>query len=194
MNNLYPIFMKIENMPCLVIGGGTVAMQKIRQLLDADANVTVISSKASAVIKESASMGKITFKERVFMKGDCRGYFLVIGATDDHRVNKQVYDDSRNENIPVNIVDTPELCTFYLGSVHKEGDLKIAVSTNGKSPTLGKIIRDSIKSQFGPEFAGLLVKLGNERQKILETGESFEKRKMMFERIVRKELLYLKKI
>jgi len=188
MNTLFPIFLKIENIPCLVVGAGTVAGQKIPQLLDAGANVTVISPEASSEIKKSASMRKITFKERVFMKGDCKGYFLVIGATGDNYVNRQIYDEARNENIPVNIVDTPDLCTFYLGSVHREGDLKIAVSTNGKSPTLGKIIRDSIKSQFGPEFAGLLVKLGKERQKILDTGKSFEERKVMFEEIVRKEL------
>ena len=119
MNNLLPIFMKLEELPCLVVGGGKIALQKIHQLIDSNAMVTVISPN----ISESIHSLPVTVVNRSYQPKDLDGVRLVIAATDNKRVNRQVYLDTLKNSVPVNVVDQPELCTFYLGSVYLDGDL-----------------------------------------------------------------------
>ena len=125
MNKLLPIFMKLENQPCLVVGGGKIALQKIKQLLESKANITVV---APEVISEIQSLS-ISIKYSNYSGNEVSNYKLVIAATDQESTNRQVYKDFRKLGIPVNVVDRPELCSFYMGSVYKDGDLKIAIST-----------------------------------------------------------------
>ncbi len=191
MNSLLPIFIKLDGSPCLVIGGGTVAEQKIEQLLIAQTHITVIAPKLSVPIRKLASENRITIRNRPFRKGDSKGFALIFGTTDAPNINRKIYNEACHKNIPVNIADVPELCSFYLSSVHRDGDLCIAVSTNGKSPTLGKIIRNRIKDQFGPEYTKLLKKLGESRPSVFETASDYETRKKLFEAIVAKEMKLL---
>lgn len=193
MNTLYPIFLKLRGKPVLVVGGGHVAGQKIRGLLASEASVTVVAPDVSDPISDLAGAGRITLHRRSFEEGDVNGFFLVIGATDDPSLQDRILRDAQRHNAPVNIVDMPDRCTFYLASVFEKGDLKIAVSTNGKSPTLGKIIRDEIGQIFGDGYPELLDFLGGIRNEILTRHADYNERKRNFECIVRNRLKHLKK-
>ncbi|MBI1807488.1 MAG: uroporphyrinogen-III C-methyltransferase [Ignavibacteria bacterium] len=188
MNTLYPIFLNIEHQPVLVVGGGMVAEQKIRGLLDAKAEVTVIAPSISAAVEELAGKNKIIVHRRAYESGDVGGFFLVIGATDDKTVQQVIFNDAQSKNVPVNIVDVPQLCTFYLSSVFQKGDLKIAVSTNGKSPTLGQIIRDKIRDEFADGYPELLETIGGVRPHVLKAFPDVQSRKELFRRLVQTEL------
>ena len=144
-NNLLPIFLKVKNQPCLIVGGGKIAYQKIKQLIACKADISVISKECINEIKELYKDDKIKLIKSRYYKKYINGYKLIISATSDNKVNKQVYSDAEKLGIPVNIVDEPELCSYYFGSVYSEGNLKIAVSTNGESPSAGKRIRDLIE-------------------------------------------------
>ncbi|MGO9482514.1 MAG: siroheme synthase CysG [Candidatus Kryptoniota bacterium] len=192
MNRLYPIFLKIENRPVLIIGGGKAAEQKIKGLLEANAEVSVIAPEITSWLEELASEKKIHLERRQYKHGDVDGFILVVGATNDRDVQEKMFDEAQAKGTPVNIVDVPELCTFYLSSVFQEGDLKVAVSTNGKSPTLGKIIRDKIMDEFSKGYPELLQRLGEIRPDVRSTFPDFENRKRLHEQIVRSELKRLK--
>ena len=188
MNNLYPIFLKIEREPVLVVGGGKVAEQKIKGLLEANADVTVIAPVVSANIEKLAEERKIVLHRRRYESGDVEGVFIVICATNDRDVQEIVFKEARDRKIPVNIADMPDRCTFYLSSVFQKGDLKVAVSTNGKSPTLGKIIRDKIAAEYSDGYPALLGTIGGLRPEIQKTLPDFESRKKLYEHIVQTEL------
>ena len=153
MNNLMPIFMKLENEPCLVVGGGKIALQKIYQLVDCKALVTAVSPK----ISKSISSLPVTTINRRYQTSDLEGVKLVIAATDDKEVNQKIFEDSNKRGLPVNVVDQPNLCSFYMGSVYEDGDLKVAVSTNGKCPSFSSYIKDHIKRIVGFGFLAITL-------------------------------------
>jgi uroporphyrin-III C-methyltransferase/precorrin-2 dehydrogenase/sirohydrochlorin ferrochelatase len=188
MNNLFPIFLKLENQPVLVVGGGVVAEQKVTALLTSQAAVTVISPEVSEKIDRLAQQSKIRLARRGYRQGDVEGFVLIFGATNVVEVQRAIYQEAKQKNIPVNIVDVPELCTFYLSSVFQDGDLKIAISTNGKSPTLGKIIREKIGAEFSNGYPKMLEKVGAMRPLALACLPDYESRKKFFENIVQSEL------
>ena len=188
MNALYPIFLKLEHKPVLVVGGGKISEQKVRGLLDVNAHVTVISPSLTGYLHSLSVEGKIIVHRREYQKGDAEGFVLVFAATNNSDVHKEIYHDAASRNIPVNVVDVPDLCNFYLASIFQNGDLKVAVSTNGKSPTLGKIIRDRIAAEFGKGYPELLDTLGEIRPYVHSAFGESEKRKEVFEKIVADEL------
>jgi uroporphyrin-III C-methyltransferase/precorrin-2 dehydrogenase/sirohydrochlorin ferrochelatase len=188
MNILLPIFLKLDNRPVLVIGGGAVAEQKIAQLLEANAAVNVIAPQVSPKIEHLEQQSRLNVKRHCYRPGEMAGFFLVFGATDDPAAQRQIYEEATSGNIPVNIVDVPELCTFYLSSVFQNGDLKVAVSTNGKSPALGKIIRDRIGAEFSNGYAALLHKLGEMRPRVMASLPDYESRKQFFENMIQAQL------
>ncbi len=191
MNTLYPAFLKLEGKPVLVVGGGAVAEQKITGLLESRADVTVIAPEASASILQLAAQGRLTLQSRAFQPTDTAGFHLVIGATDDRAVQHAVFMDAQRQGIPVNIVDVPELCSFYTASIFRKGDLSIAVSTNGKSPTLGKLIRDRIRERFERGYPELLERLGAIRADVLELFPDYASCKTYFEQLVQAEVKVL---
>jgi siroheme synthase-like protein len=137
-NNLLPIFLKLENEPTLVVGGGNIAFQKIQQLLDAKSIITVVSLECNDDVSQLVRDGRIEWIQEYYHSKFIDSPKVVIGATSNKAVNKAIFDDAQKLGIPVNIVDQPKLCSFYLGSVHSKGDVKVAVSTNGKSPAVAK--------------------------------------------------------
>ncbi len=167
MKTYYPLFMDIEGKPCLVVGGGAVAEQKVLSLLDCGAQVTVISPDLTPALQTLVA-DRFIWKPRTYVSGDVDGYLLVICATDDTLVNGQVFREAETRNIPSNVVDVPSLCRFIVPSIVRQGDLCIAVSTGGKSPTMAKEIRRSLEKQFGPEYATLLDLLGRYRPDMKE--------------------------
>jgi uroporphyrin-III C-methyltransferase/precorrin-2 dehydrogenase/sirohydrochlorin ferrochelatase len=188
MNNLCPIFMKLEFQPVLVVGGGKVAEQKIRTLLDAGANVTVIAPEVSETIEQLSKANRIYLVLREYADYDVDGFAIVIAATGDPKVQRRIYEQARARLIPVNVADVPELCTFYFGSTFQSGDLKIAVSTNGKSPTLGKIIRDKIKDEFSRGYPEIIRRVGELRLEVRNVFTDFRSRKKFLEEVIRVEM------
>ena len=188
MNRLYPVFLKTEGKTVLVVGGGKVAAQKIKGLLDCGADVTVVAPSVTQTIESLYAEGKIRLIRREYMSRDVEGFFIVIGATDDPSVQEEIFADARDLRIPVNVADKPGLCTFYLASVFGEGDLKVAVSTNGKSPTTGKIIRDKIAAEFSDGFPEIIFNIGQIRPDVQKSFPDYQSRKKVHEQFVKSEL------
>jgi precorrin-2 dehydrogenase/sirohydrochlorin ferrochelatase len=143
-NQLFPVFLKLDKIQTLVVGGGYVGWEKLGALLknDQEAKVKIIAPEIRNEIREIAlTHTNIELVEKVYEETDLGGVNLVIGATNFYEVNKQIYNDAKAKGILVNVADTPELCDFYLGSTVKKGNLKIGISTNGKSPTFAKRLR-----------------------------------------------------
>ncbi len=152
-NHLFPVFLKLNKIQTLIVGGGYVGMEKLGALLknDEEANVRIVAPEIRQEILDIAETHPaIELVIKAYDESDLVGINLVIGATNFYEVNKQVYSDAKSAGILVNVADTPELCDFYLGSTVKKGNLKIGISTNGKSPTFAKRLR-AILEEVLPE-------------------------------------------
>ncbi len=176
----YPICLRIADRPCLVIGGGPIAEQKVSSLLDADANVTVVSPALTPGLAEWARAGRIVHVPRRYCRGDLAGATLVYAATDDEDLHAQVARDARDAGVLVNVVDRPPLCDFIVPSILVQGDLLVAVSTSGASPALAKRIRRDLEPSFGPEYAVALTLLQRLRVHLGERGVPSAERQRIF--------------
>jgi len=176
----YPICLRIADRPCLVIGGGPIAEQKVRSLLDADANVTVVSPELTAVLTDLAGAGRIVHIARGYRRGDLVGMTLVYAATDNEELHAQVAQDAHDAGVLVNVVDRPRLCDFIVPSIVARGDLLLAVSTSGASPALAKRIRRELEASFGPEYALALTVLKRLRVDLAERGVPSAERQRIF--------------
>jgi precorrin-2 dehydrogenase / sirohydrochlorin ferrochelatase len=166
MPSYYPVFVNLQGKRCLVVGGGEVATRKAQGLLEADAQVFVVSPRLSRALANLVVQGVIEHRPGPFHADDVLGCTLVIGATNHPGVNQAVCMAARKHNIWVNIVDTPDACDFIAPAVVRRGALQVAISTGGYSPTLAKRIRLQLEEQYGPEYAPLLEELGQERERI----------------------------
>jgi precorrin-2 dehydrogenase/sirohydrochlorin ferrochelatase len=187
----YPINLNIENQPCLVVGGGSVGTRKAVMLLECGARVTVVSPDVTDMLRELSDTGKITLFLRNYAGFDVKGAFLVIGATNNEVLNRQIFDDCRHYGVLCNIADRPELCQFILPSVIRRGDLVIAVSTSGKSPAFAKHMRKELETRFGPEYEVFLKLMGAVRNRLLSREHEPEAHKDLFERLIGRGLLDL---
>jgi siroheme synthase-like protein len=161
-NSLFPIFLKLDQIQTLIVGGGNVGLEKLDALLrnDHEANVTIVAKKFNAGVRQRQGLSRqIKLIERPFRKRDLRGKDLVILATDDQTLNVKVRSLARKKHLLVNVADTPSLCDFYLGSTVKKGDLKIGISTNGKSPTFSKRLKEVLNETLPDETDLLLQNL-----------------------------------
>jgi siroheme synthase-like protein len=161
---LFPAFLKLQNRPVLVVGGGAIATSKIPSLLDAGARVTVVSPKLTPQLAERVHSREITWLAKPFAPEDLDGKFLVIAATSLRSLNESVYREADARNIFCNAVDDVDHCHFFYGAIVHRGDLQIAISTNGKSPALAQRLRKELEDQFGPEYAAWLDWLGAARE------------------------------
>src|SRR6185437_4993389 len=141
----------------VVVGGGTVAEGKVLQLLESDANITLISPELTPKLQELAAQGEIQHIAREYQNGDFADAFMVIAGTDDRAVNAAVWDEARARHILCNVVDDPPHCNFYAVSVVGEAVQTIGVSTNGVAPALSNRIRKRFEQEFGPEYAEFLA-------------------------------------
>jgi len=141
MNQLYPVYIKLSHKNCVVIGGGKIAYRKVKTLIAAQANVKIISLNFCKQLDELIKEKEIEFHKRAFQAADLNDALLVIAATNDPDANKYIWDEANRKNILVNVVDVPELCNFYVPSVVRDGDLALAISTNGKAPYVAKKLR-----------------------------------------------------
>ncbi len=185
----YPVNLNIKNKNCLVVGGGDVSTRKVMTLLECGAFLTVVSPVASAKLLNLAETGLIALKKRTYVESDLHGMFLVICATDNDVLNRQVSVDAEKLNMLCNVADRPEACNFILPAIVKRGDLIIAVSTSGKSPAFAKKIRKDLEKQYGDEYARFLKLMGAIREKLLDTRHEPEAHKHLFEELIGKDLV-----
>ena len=187
----YPVHLDIQNRNCLVVGGGSVGTRKVVTLLDCGAHVTVISPRVSDPLRDFAISGSIKLKERPYQTGDLDDMFLVIGATDDEDLNRQISNDADQLNTLCNIADRPEVCNFILPSIVQRDDLVITISTSGQSPAMAKKLRKTLESQFGEEYGVFLKLMGAIRKKLLSTSHKPEAHKHLFEKLIAADLIGL---
>ena len=185
----YPVHLDIQNRNCLVVGGGAVGTRKVITLLDCGAKVTVISPVVAPQLRDFATSGSIKLRERRYQSSDLDGMFLVIGATDDEELNRQISNDAEHLNTLCNIADRPEVCNFILPSIVQRDDLVITISTSGRSPAMAKKLRKTLESQFGKEYGVFLKLMGAIRKKLLSTSHKPEVHKHLFEKLIASDLI-----
>lgn len=185
----YPIMLNITNKKCLVIGGGNVAYRKILSLLEFGGTVTAIAPKFIKDIWELSKNNRIELIDRKYQKKDVQNYNLVIVATNDKMLNKEISKECIDNNIPVNVVDDKELSTFITPSVIRRGDLTISISTNGKSPLLSRRIREMLENVIIEEFGGLISELSSTRDKLKSSSMSLDEKIKLYDDIIRKSNL-----
>ena len=181
-NNLYPVFLKLDDLNALVVGGGNVGLEKVEALIfsSPDAKVTIVAPAIRQELKDAIlHHPSYTCIERKFIDTDLDGKDIAILATDDKELHKHIKQLARKKGILCNVADTPELCDFYLGSVVKKGNLKIAISTNGKSPTIAKRIKEVLNETLPDEIDDLLANMQTIRNKM--SGDFTEKVKQLNE-------------
>ena len=176
MTSLFPMFLKLEGKQCLVVGAGRVAEPKIAGLLDTGARIRVVASEASPVICAWAGEGKIDLALRRFSPNDLDEVFLAVVATSSRSLNEQIHQEARRRGVLCNVVDVPDLCDFFYPAVVRRGDLQIAVSTAGQSPSLAQKIRQQLEKQFGPGYANWVAELGETRRIILASDLDKERK------------------
>jgi precorrin-2 dehydrogenase/sirohydrochlorin ferrochelatase len=183
------MFLKLEGKDCLVVGAGKVGEPKIGGLLETGARIRVVALQASPVVREWAREGKIELQSRAFSSDDLAGAFLAIVATNSRTLNERVYRGARSIGVLCNVVDVPDLCDFYYPSVVRRGDLQIAVSTAGQSPSLAQKIRQQLEKQFGPGYAAWVAELGETRKLILTSDLDKERKLDLLHSLASREAL-----
>lgn len=159
-NPLYPVFFKLDKLKMLVVGAGEVGFEKMHFILKSspNANITIVAPWARDEVSEIIESGKYNIKwiEKEFDNADIDGHDLIVAATNFEDVNRQVHHAAKQKDKLINVADTPSLCDFYLGSIVTRGNLKVAISTNGQSPTFAKRFRQVLEEVL-PDDSGELV-------------------------------------
>ncbi len=171
---------------CLVTGAGYEVAGKVRALVEAGADVTYVNPQAEDSIQQLAEIGALHWYPRDFHAEDLAGFFLVIT---DHDDNSRIFRMAEERNILCNAVDDPDYCRFSFGSIHRQGDLTIAISTNGQAPAIAVRLREKFQREIGPEYAALLAMLGIFRPVITTAIPDFSARRKLWYRIVDSDVL-----
>lgn len=187
----YPLYLDLKEKLCAVVGGGEVAERKVGSLLEAQARVLVISPRITPALRDLWEKGVIECREEEFVERDIPELFLVIGATDDPRLNLRISAWARRQKALVNLVDDAAGSDFIVPSWICRGDLTIAISTAGKSPALARKIREELEIQFGQEYAELLELLGEVRGEIIARIPDPRAREATFRAVVASDILQL---
>jgi len=187
----YPIYLDLKGRDVLVVGGGAVAEGKALQLFEAGARVTVVSPQLTEALRAAADRGEITHLGGSFAEGDLNGMFLVIGATDDRKVNEKVARAARERGTLCNVVDQPDLCNFITPALVTRGELQISVSTGGGSPTLTQRVKREIAALVGEEYGVLLELAAEMRAEAKDRIADFGRRKDVLRAFVESDALEL---
>jgi uncharacterized protein len=168
-NKLYPVFLKLEELELLLVGAGNVGLEKLQSLLSNSpgAKITLVAPIIKDEVKELlAQHTNCSTEERKFEESDLENKDIVVLATDDKALHRQIKLLAKKKRILVNVADTPELCDFYLGSIVQKGNLKIAISTNGYSPTIAKRVKEVLNETLPDEIDELLTNMQSIRNKM----------------------------
>lgn len=179
-----PIFFNITNRHCVVIGGGDIALRKIILLRKANASITVVAPVLCDALREMLKANAIKHTVATFTPEQIDGACLVIAATDDEAVNEAVSEAAQSRNIPVNVVDSPHLCTFTMGSIIERDPIVIAVSSEGKAPVLARYIRTKIETMLPASYGRIAGIAGEFRDQVKAKFKTVEERRYFWERIL----------
>lgn len=160
---LFPLFLKLDSRPCLVVGAGPIAEGKIEGLLETGAKIRVVAPEATEKVRDWSQSKKIDWHQRPFQPSDLDNMFLVVASTNSTQLHEQILAEAQKRQVLCNIVDVPHLCDFYYPAVVRRGPLQIAISTSGQSPALAQRLRKDLEIQFGPEYEQWLAHLGQAR-------------------------------
>ncbi|MFZ1790205.1 MAG: bifunctional precorrin-2 dehydrogenase/sirohydrochlorin ferrochelatase [Saprospiraceae bacterium] len=170
-NMLYPVFFRLDKLKILVVGAGEVGEEKMHFILKSspNANITIVATWVGdgvAEILKAYADSNVVVNIKAVEESDVVGHDLIVAATCFHDVNMEVYQWAKKHGKIINVADTPDLCDFYMGSIVTKGDLKIAISTNGKSPTFSKRFRQYLESVLDDDTADLIENLKKVRDKM----------------------------
>ncbi|MCX5807891.1 MAG: bifunctional precorrin-2 dehydrogenase/sirohydrochlorin ferrochelatase [Proteobacteria bacterium] len=176
-NDYYPVFFNIGGKLCIVIGGGTVAEQKVKILLKFNTRIRVISPVMTKNLSVLSQKGKIETISREYRDGDLDGAVLVFAATNKKETNEAIKKEALKGHIPVNVVDDPDLCDFIVPSIVKKESIVIAISTSGTLPLLSKILRKDIGNLVSQDYLTYAEKIGKFRRLLIESIHDKKRRK-----------------
>lgn len=186
-----PLWVRTKGVNCLVVGGGQVALRKIRMLLETGASVQVVTREASPAVEEMAQRGLIQLRIKEADKEDLRGCRLVVVATDSRDVNSCVTQWAQQQGVLCNVVDKPELCTALFPAIIRKGRLEVAVSTGGSSPAMAARIRDHIAQSLDQGYEVLLDLLSEIRGRVKHMGLSEDRRLKLLRSLVDDQVIAL---
>ncbi len=166
----YPVFLDVQDKEVVVVGGGEVARQKLGGLVDAGANITVISPELIPEVQQLVDDGRVRHVDREYQPGDIEDYFLAFVATDDGSTNKVVADEARSKRLWINAVDDVPNCDFIMPGVVRRGELVLAISTSGLSPAMARKLREDIEEFLGEDDAELLSLAAEVRRELNGQG------------------------
>jgi precorrin-2 dehydrogenase / sirohydrochlorin ferrochelatase len=189
VSSLFPMFMKLAGKRCLVVGAGKVGEPKIGGLIDTGACLHVIALEATEAVREWAKEGKVALELRAFAETDLDGTFLAVVATVPRTLNRSIYQEAQRRGVLCNVVDDPEYCDFYYPAVVRRGDLQIAISTNGQSPSLSQRLRQQLERQFGPGYAQWVAELGETRKLVLASDLDPQRKRELLHSLASREAL-----
>lgn len=187
----YPIFLDIMGHRCVVVGAGAVGQRKAQSLLSAGAKVTVVAPEATSRVELLSVEGKLQWLAEAYQPSHLDGARLVFAATDDPELNQRVAADARTRGALVNVAEPPEAGDFAVPATVRRGEICIAVSTGGASPSLAKKLREQIESVVGEEYAALVELLGEMRMTLEQQVKAQNKRQQVYEAILKSDALAL---
>jgi len=167
---MLPLAFRFDDKEVLVVGAGLVGVRKAQQLLESGARVTVIAEEFLVPLPEGLSH----VEQRRYRRGDLRGYWLVVSATGDATTNDEIVREASEERVWLNVVDDPERCTFYFMALHRQGDVTVAVTTEGAAPALAQEIRNLAAERLPTNLGEIANTLREERRLVHEQGASTE--------------------
>jgi precorrin-2 dehydrogenase / sirohydrochlorin ferrochelatase len=175
------MFIKLQGRQVLVVGAGSVGEPKIRGLLPTGAKIRVVAFEATEAVRQWAANSEIALEERGFVLSDLDDAFLVVVATSSRETNEFIFLEAKSRRILCNVVDVPEQCDFFYPAVVQRGDLQIAISTSGQSPSLAQKLRQQLERQFGPSYADWVAELGETRRKVLASDLDPERKRFLLQ-------------
>jgi len=177
-NSYFPIFLSLDNKKILIVGGGTIAKDKLTRLLDFTKDISLISKDFSYEIMQVIEKNSLDFRKKEYEEDDIKGFDIAVVAVDDIELQKNIYNYTRDKNILVNSVDNKNYCDFIFGSYIKKDDLVIAISTSGSSPSVAKYLRIFLEKTLPKNISSFLKEVkqiredfpkGKERMKLLDS-------------------------
>jgi precorrin-2 dehydrogenase/sirohydrochlorin ferrochelatase len=185
---LFPVFIKLADRPCLVVGAGEIALAKVFSLLQSGARITVVAPEAKSAIREMARSGRLVWNRRKYQPSDLAGAFLAIAGTSDFALNHEVFVEAERRGILCNAVDDPPNCDFYFPAIVRRGDLQIAISTAGASPALAQRLRKELNAALPADVGSWLEELGNLRREVLELEPLNDARRQLLHTLATREV------
>ena len=178
----FPLFVNLDKLPVLVVGGGEIAERKINLIIKANANVEVLARKFTPNVEQIISKKKLKkIKKSLDISTLSSNYSLIIAATDNKQVNKKLFNFAKKNNILINVVDQPELCTCTFGSIVERGDLVVAISTGGSAPVFARKLREKLETLLPQSTKQLIDFSSTIREKVIRSFSQFNKRRIFWE-------------